>query len=108
MDIENYLQTGKTVKKDGTVEQTWEYKYAVEWMSDANFHFKWIIQSDDETKTSKPISTSYFDDTAYDDDDYQYANVQNVDWHTHNLDVDWSADVKWYSDMWEEKGDWFR
>ena len=77
-------------------------------MIEVNFKWKWTIESDDTTMTSRPVTTSYFDDMAQDDDDYQYDKIQDVKWNTQDLDVKWSDDVKWYSDMWKEGGDWFR
>ena len=84
------------------------FQVAVEWMIEVNFKWKWTIESDDTTMTSRPVTTSYFDDMAQDDDDYQYDKIQDVKWNTQDLDVKWSDDVKWYSDMWKEGGDWFR
>merc|ERR1719436_1052343 len=108
MDIGNYLLTDSTPEKDGTLLQTWEYKSNVEWMDVANFHWKWVIQSDVKGKTSRPVASSYFDDQAQLDEEWRYDKVQNIDWQTHGFDLDWSDDMKWYSDMWKKEGDWFR
>ena len=84
------------------------YQANVEWMDVANFHWKWIVQSDVTGRTSRPVMSSYYDDKGYLDDDEQYAKVQDIDWQTQSFNFDLSEELKWYSDMWKEKGDWFR
>ena len=77
-------------------------------MHDVKYKWKWTIETDDATQTSRPVTTYYFDDLTQGDTDGCHDRIQDIKWSTQDLDVKWSDDVKWYSNMWKEEGDWFR